>query len=326
VFPLPSALTHNWRLKLSALGLSVFLWALVQAEPRNQETFSAVPVRVELKDTAWALSGAPIPTTVELRLGGPAREIIGLAREGTTLRIPLGEVGSLDTIVTLRRDWVDLGGRTGVTVESVSPSTVALAFEPAAVRMLPVALRVQGRVPDRVALASGVGVNPSLVRVRGPASRIAGLDSIVLETFDLGTVTRSGVFTVPVDTSGLGGAVAEPPNAGLSIQVEDLVVRTLTGILVVVEPPPGGDRLVADPVSVSLRLEGARSLVTAIDATALRAWVAPELLTDMAAGEVRRVPISIDGIPDLVSVAADTETVLVRRAADLSVDPGWSRR
>ncbi len=31
------ALAHNWRLKLSALGLSVFLWALVQGEPSNQE-------------------------------------------------------------------------------------------------------------------------------------------------------------------------------------------------------------------------------------------------------------------------------------------------
>ena len=27
------ALVRNWRLKLSALGLSVFLWALVQTEP-----------------------------------------------------------------------------------------------------------------------------------------------------------------------------------------------------------------------------------------------------------------------------------------------------
>lgn len=44
----PNVLVRNWRLKLSALGLSVFLWALVQTEPPNQETFSAVPVRVEL--------------------------------------------------------------------------------------------------------------------------------------------------------------------------------------------------------------------------------------------------------------------------------------
>ena len=47
------ALVHNWRLKLSAVGLSVFLWALVQTEPTNQETFASVPVLLEIADTSW---------------------------------------------------------------------------------------------------------------------------------------------------------------------------------------------------------------------------------------------------------------------------------
>ena len=81
------ALAHNWRLKLSALGLSIFLWALVQTEPSNQETFASVPVHVQIADTAWTTSGPPTPAVVEIRLGGPAREIIRFAREGMTLKI-----------------------------------------------------------------------------------------------------------------------------------------------------------------------------------------------------------------------------------------------
>jgi hypothetical protein len=50
--PTASNLFHNWRLKLSALGLALFLWAVVQAEPSNRETFSSVPVRVEIADTS----------------------------------------------------------------------------------------------------------------------------------------------------------------------------------------------------------------------------------------------------------------------------------
>ncbi len=66
--PAPSqALLHNWRLKLSALALAVFLWAIVQTEPTNQETFSSVPVMVQIADTGWTTSGPPTPMTVELR-------------------------------------------------------------------------------------------------------------------------------------------------------------------------------------------------------------------------------------------------------------------
>ena len=37
---LPGVVSHNWRLKVSALGLSVLLWALVQTDEGNAETFS----------------------------------------------------------------------------------------------------------------------------------------------------------------------------------------------------------------------------------------------------------------------------------------------
>jgi hypothetical protein len=180
VSSLSRALIHNWRLKLAALGLSVFLWALVQTEPQNAETFSAIPVKVELTDTAWALSAPPQPPTVDLRLSGPAREIIRLAREGTSLQVPVRDVVASDTLVSLRRDWVDLGEGHGISVESVTPSTVRLSFEPAVSRAVPLSLRLKGALPDRLALASPIGLNPQMARVRGPASRVQGLDSLPL--------------------------------------------------------------------------------------------------------------------------------------------------
>ena len=204
------ALVRNWRLKVSALAMAVFLWAVVQTEPRTEETFPSVPVRVEISDTMWTVSGAPAPATVDLRLGGPAREIIRLAREGATLRVPIATVGSQDTVVSLRRDWVELGQRSGLIVESVSPLVIRISFEPAVTRRVPVSMRTRGSVRDGLALAMDVAVNPRLVRVRGPESRVRGLDSIALQPFDLGRVTDSDIFTVAVDTSGLAGASVVP--------------------------------------------------------------------------------------------------------------------
>lgn len=310
------ALIHNWRLKVSALGLSVFLWALVQTEPINQETFASVPVRVEITDTMWTTSDSPTPSTVELRLGGPAREIIRLARDGTSIRIPVTSVGSRDTTIELRREWVELGQRAGVTVQSVSPASVRISFEEARTRLIPVSMRIEGRVRDPLALATPIEVNPRLVRVRGPASRLDGLDSIPLMPFDLNRLTRSGMFTVAVDTSGLAGASVVPSTATLGVRVEDMIERVLDGLVVQANASPGEPEVVADPAAIDLTLAGARTLVTALDPSRLRIWVPSELFQGMAPGEERQFRVQIEGVPDLVTAVPGTDMVTVRRVME----------
>jgi len=319
-------LVRNWRLKLLALGLSVFLWALVQTEPSNQETFASVPVIVQIADTGWTTSGAPNPATVELRLGGPAREIFRLAREGTTVRIPIGAIGSRDTLITIRREWVELGQRAGLSVESVSPSTVRISFEEARTRLVPVATRLTGRLRDHLALAAGIEVSPQLVRVRGPQSRLEGLDSLRLHAFDLGQVSRSGAFPVAIDTAGLLGASVVPGTATLGVQVEDLVERVFDGIPVQVLVNPGEAEVVSEPRTILIRLTGARTVVTALDPDRLRAWVPPDLLQGMAPGEERLVRVQIEGVPALVTAIPGVERVTVRRAIDeAGADPPQDR-
>jgi YbbR domain-containing protein len=312
----PDALVRNWRLKVSALALSVFLWALVQAEPPNQETFSAVPVLVEVADTGWAAAGMPVPATVELRLGGPAREIIRLARDGTSVRVPITTVASSDTVVQLRREWVDLGGRAGVRVESISPASVALSFEPAVARLVPVSPRLRGRVPGGLALVSAVGLNPRWVTVRGPESLIGVLDSVLLEPFDLSRVSSSRIFTVAIDTVGLSSASVSPQEVALGFRVDDRVERLLTGLPVHADVEAGDDAVVTSPQAVDVRIQGARMLVSSLDPSRLRVWVAPELLLGMEPGEERRVPIQVEGVPELVTAVPAIDVVTVRRATD----------
>jgi len=310
------ALAHNGRLKLAALGLSVFLWVLVQTEPSNQETFASVPVLVQVADTSWTPSGAPNPSVVEVRLGGPAREIIRLAREGASLRVPIGAVGSQDTLVALRREWVELGQRSRVTVESLTPSSIRISFEEAETRLVPVAPRLIGRVPDQLALASPIEVSPQMVRIRGPRSRVEGLDSLRLGAFDLSDLSRSGTFLVRLDTTGLLGSSVVPASATLGVQVEDRIERVLDGIPV--ELDSGSDELgvLAYPPTLQVRLTGARTLVRSVDPQRLRAWVPSGDLDGMAPGEERIVFIRLDGFPGLVTAVSDTDRVTVRRRTD----------
>lgn len=311
----PRLLADNWQLKLAALGLSVFLWALVQTEPLSQQTFSSVPVSVTVDDTTWTLSGAPSPSTVELRLGGPAGEIIRLAQDGTSLRIPVSAVGSRDTTVTLQREWVQLGPRARVTVESVSPPVINLSFEPAASKAVPLVLRTQGELSEELALSSALVLSPESVTVKGPESTLSRLDAMPVEPFDLEQVGESGVFSLRVDTTGLAGARVDPAEAVVGVRVEPLEERVLSGVPVQMEATPGAEELTVEPRSIQLRLAGARTLVTSMDLSLLRVTLAPESLRDLVPGEIRRARLQIEGLPPLIRALPSTETVIVRRPA-----------
>ncbi len=313
------AVVHNWRLKLSALGIAIFLWLLVQTEPRNSETFPSIPIMVEVADTAWTLAGPPTPAMAELRLGGPAREIIRLARSGTTVRVLLESVGSSDTLISLSRDWVQLGEANGLTVEQISPPNIRVSLERALTVTLPVAIRVRGEVPGHLALASPLGLSPASVRVRGPASRMAGLDSIPLVPFDLQSVQQSGIFNVQIDTTGLIGATVSPPMPVLSVHVEDQIQRVFAGLPVRVNTDGAENDLVVEPLLIAVSLTGARSLVNSLDPESLRIWVESDQITGMTEGEARLVPVRLEGVPDLVEAVTEIDIVTVRRAADQGV-------
>jgi hypothetical protein len=317
----PRLLTDNWHLKLAALGLSIFLWALVQTEPLSQETFSAVPVSVTLADPAWSLSGAPSPATVELRLGGPAREIIRLARDGTSLRVPVTAVGSRDTTIAIQREWVQIGPRAGVTVESVSPAVISLRFEPSTSAVIPLALRTEGELPPELALSSALVLSPESVSVRGPESVLRRIVAIPVQRFDLGRVRESGVYQLAVDTTGLDGAAIDPLGAVLGVRVEPFEERVLSNVAVRADLQPGDPAVTIDPPTIELRLTGARTLVTAMDLSLLQVSVAPTSLRDMVPGETRRVRVQIEGLPPLITAYPSTETVTLRSSGGESDRP-----
>ena len=306
---------RNWRLKLAALGLSVFLWALVQTEPRtSSESFQRVPVRIELTDTLWTLAGPPTPTEVELQLSGSSRDIIRLDREGTALNIPISQVGTPDTSVFLDRDWVELGQSTGLTVEFISPAMIEIVFEPTVTRTLPIATRVYGDLRENLALASSVGLAPVSVRVRGSESQVSQLDSIWLERFDLGTVEKSGVFSVAIDTVGLSGVYVSPDVVTMGLNVEDEIERVLQGFSVQFDAERIGADVTIEPVVVEVRFSGPKSLVNTLDPSLLRVWVSPEDLEGILPGEERRVPLRLEGIPEFVTAVPETSAVTAKRA------------
>ncbi len=309
---LKPALGRNWTLKLSSFGLAIFLWAVVQAEPAEREVLSSVPVRVQVGDLGWTLDGEPEPQLVQVRFAGPARQILDLDREGASVRIPVASVTSPDTTIQLRRDWVLVEGGAGLVVQDIVPGSVRLRFQESRQVALPLSLRTRGALPRGIALAAPIGLAPAVVRVRGPARVLEGLDSIRLKPLDLSSVTSSGMVEVPVDTAGLAGLTLTPVRAQLGVRVEAASERLLEAVPVNVQGPASAG-LQVDPNEVAVTVRGARGPLEAATLDSIRLEVAADQVQDVVPGETRRVEIRVRGVPALLRAEPAVDSVTVRR-------------
>lgn len=309
---IPRFITHNASLKLLALLGATFLWAIAPESPDGSETLADIPVRVQVGDPSWLVAGAPEPSRVTIRVSGPTREIIRLAREGTSVRVEVDEVNSPDSLVRLRRDWVVLSGSPAVVVEELVPPEVRVRFEESASATLPVEVRTRGRLPGGVALAFPLGTTPGVVRVSGPARLVRDLESLPTNPVDLSGVSESEQRELALDLSALEDVLVTPSTVSVGIRVADEVQRLLPAAPVVVDEAPDFDVLL-DPEEVEVVVRGAEARLEAAGLEGLEAWIDGTRLRGMGPGETRRVPVSTRGVPDLLRAAAVPDSVLVIR-------------
>lgn len=305
----PEILRRNWTLKLSALGLAVILWAARRVETPTRQPLPGVPVEVQLEDPSYALAGQPVPPTVELRVGGPSRALFQLALDPPSIVVPMEEVTGSDTTVVLRREWVRIDDAPGVVVEDIEPAAVRLSFEPIESAAIPIVPLTRGSLPESLALAAPVSTNPRVARLSGPRSRIQAVDSARLAAVDLARFREPGThrLQLPVDTAGLSDLLVAPTSASVTVLVEERVERLLEEVEVRTEGPAG---LTVDPTTITVSLQGARTLVEGTGADGVYATVALNVLEGL--DEARRVPVEIRGVPDLVQASAEPDSVTVR--------------
>lgn len=321
---LPQVVTRNWRLKLAALALSVFLWAVVTVQPRNREVLPTVPVEVEIADEGWTLAEPPSPQTVAVNLGGLTRDLLDLPRgQEARVRIPIETVTSPDTIVRLRVDWVVLSAGSNIVVQDITPVAVSLRFERTRTKAVPLSLQTVGELPEELALVAPLGWSPQVTTVTGPARLVDQVESVELEPLDLGDITQSGAHRVSIDTTDLEGLAFEPRVAQVSVNVQQAVEREVTGVPVRVEAPPGVDSatLVPQPATVDVILRGAMTPVMQVDPGALTAVVSAQDLEGIAAGSEWVAPVEVRGAPQLVRARPSVDSVRVVRAPSAPLPP-----
>jgi YbbR domain-containing protein len=318
---LPGVLTRNWTLKLSAFGIALLLWVSVRVEAPSRQTVSGVPIRVNLADPQWALVDDPSPSSVVVRFGGPSRELLRMAVDRPSLVIPMDQVGSSDTTVVLRNEWIRLQDRPNVVVEEIQPSSVALTLEPIQRVELPLAVRLNGELPSGLALTRRPEVIPVEVRVSGPQSRLEEMDSVPLRPFDLSTLESSGRVPVSVRSDVMEGLHIQPARAELDFQVEAAGQRVVGEVPLAMTVEGWEERYQLSHSSGSVTLTGALSLLEELDEGAI--WLRVRLEDDELpeeAGDEVEAALEVEGLPELVEVEWSPREVTVVRLGGSDAD------
>lgn len=309
---LPRFITHNASLKVASLAAAIFLWAIAPADPDEEQSLTSVPVRVQVADLDWTLAGQPEPATAEVRLSGPAREIIQLAREGASVRIPVETVTGTDTSVALRRDWVTLGGATGLVVEEVLPTSVRLQFERVTSASLAVNLVTTGELPDELALAAPLRVAPDYVAVRGPARVLENRAAIPTRQLDLSDIDASGVRSVALDTTGLSATLLDSREVSVEFDVQPAVEQEFLTVPVRLVGP-GASEYEVQPSTLPMRLRGAQAVLRSADFDELVYEVDTRAIGILEVAERRTVSVVPAGVPALLRAVERPDSVVVTR-------------
>jgi hypothetical protein len=283
--------TYNWRLKLAALGLAVLIWAVVSSE---QVTSQWIPVRVDpvVRDPEYVLSGAPEPAEVRVQFTGPGRELWELALDRPTLVLPLGDVGERRAF-PVDPTMLRIPSGLAVRVQDIRPAIVRVELERLASRVVPVRARIGGRSMDRYVLDDSVEILPAEVRVTGPADRLAEIQSVTTERFEIVPETDSTFSRqVDIDTAGLGAVSISRPAVRVSGGLDVRAQRGLGDVQVYVP-----DGLQATPARVQLSVQGPRRVLNGIFPAGLRAVVPRDSLPAAIPPQGVDAPLVFDGLP-----------------------------
>lgn len=310
----PGIIVRNWRLKIAALALAVVLWVTMRLtdDRIGRVDLSRIEVRVEHVHRDWFLRQPPAPSTVEMSVTGPMRDILRVAMSRPTIAVRVDSVHREDSVLTLSPDWVTDVDRSSVTIENIRPSSVRLSFERNKEDEIPVTVRLTGELPDSLALVAEPRANLLFTSVRGAASAVDALETVFMEPFDLSGVTGPGRFEVALDTAGLGGLVVNPTSATLTVEVAPMRTRVLA---LPVEWPGAYPELMLESDVVTVTLYGAEEVLTGADIAALRVVADFDAVAVRGAvdrdGEVR-VPLSLIGVPARVRGELGVDSVTVR--------------
>jgi len=296
---------RHFGLKVLSFGLALLLWMVVAGE-ETVERGLRVPLELQQMPGGLEVLG-DIPATVDVRVRGAS---------GTLSRVGAGDVVA---VLDLRGARVgrrlfpitpdQVRGPFGVQVVQVTPSAVAMAFEPSATRELPIVPEVDGRPAPGYDVGERTA-DPPTVEVIGPESAVR---------------RATEVLTEPVPVTGARSAITQTVTLGLLDSSLRLKTARTATVTVRILPSPlertlrnrpihlrnvgAGLQAQAQPSTVDVTLRGTRVAMAHIDPDSVAAYLG---LSGLGPGQYNSLDVHATSSSDLGVTRIEPASVQVR--------------
>ena len=258
-------LLRNIWLKFLSICIAAMLW-LVVAGDRVVERALRVPIEFQNLPQGLEIVGES-PESVDVRLR---------ASSGALGRLAPGDMAAVIDLRTARpgRRLFQLTpggvkGPYGIEVVQVAPSTLPIAFENSAVRVVQVRPSVEGRPAPGYEVGT-ITSDPATVEIVGPESSLRGMDEAMTEPISVANATRPIREVVTVGVADPNVRLRTPQTAEVTVQVvTGSSQRTLNAVPVHVRNLDNGLRARVLPDAVSVAIRGTERAVADLGADAL---------------------------------------------------------
>ena len=260
--------SNPW-LKLLSVGLALLLWMVVSGE-ETVERGLRVPLELTQVPSGLELLG-DVPATVDVRVRGAS---------GT-----LSRVGTGDVVAVLDLHTAQPGRRLfpltpeqvrvpfGVEIVQVLPSAVTMAFEPSALREVPIVPAVDGR-PAPGYVVGPLSAEPRAVEVIGPDSAVKRATEVVTEPVSVEGATAHVRQSVILGLLDPALRLKSARSAMVTVQILPAPLeRTLRNQAVHLRNLGANLQAEAVPSAVELTLRGNRDALNRVGADDLIAFI-----------------------------------------------------
>ena len=256
-------------LKLLSVGLAVLLWVAVLGQ-HVVERGVRVPLEFQNRPAALEIVGTP-PTTVDVRLRGTSSLLSRLQPGEVVAILDLASARPGARLFDLRTDQVRVPF--GVEVAQVVPGTVALEFDRASSRVVPVQPMVDGE-PASGYVVSKISVEPANVEIVGPESRVRQVLSAMTETVVIDEATAPVKDVVNVGVTDASVRLRGPQSAVVVVEIVPApVTRDLADVPVRLRNAGAGLRAQIDPAIVTVSLRGDRGVLEKLSTDVVTAFI-----------------------------------------------------
>ncbi len=279
-------------LKLVSLLLGFSLWYAVA---REQEAEFSLSIPVELRDLPEGLEVVEESVQqVEVRLRGPAENLRRLTAQDVHLGVELqdAEPGERIAYLTPREVTAPFGAR----VMRVTPTSVRLVLDRTVRRTVEVIPRVVGSPAEGFELHH-VELAPPTIDVEGPSSRVEGLAQVTTEPVSMDGLREPYSRLLRVELDPLV-RVEREMSVGVALNIrEERLRRSFPSVAV--RLLPAGKASTVKPETISVRVEGPKSLIEELRPEDIAAQVA---LSDLAPGSHSLPPTIALASPDASAI------------------------